>query len=108
MKVFLFTVAALLTLANLSTAARAFATNPAVVAKIPFDFTVGHDQLPSGTGQFAAPRAWKHRMPVIPGRVYQWCDAACRRSKRLTHGYYFPAIGPPTVDDPVPLHPVAP
>jgi hypothetical protein len=49
MKVFLFTVTALLTLANLSTAARAFSSNPSVVAKVPFNFTVGHDQLPSGT-----------------------------------------------------------
>ena len=49
MKLFLFTVTALLTLANLSTAARAFSSNPVVVAKVPFNFTVGHDQLPSGT-----------------------------------------------------------
>jgi hypothetical protein len=49
MKLFLFTVAALLTLANLSTAARAFSSNPTVVAKVPFNFTVGQDQFPSGT-----------------------------------------------------------
>jgi hypothetical protein len=49
MKLFLFTITALLTLANVSTAARALSSNTAVLAKVPFDFTVGHDQLPSGT-----------------------------------------------------------
>jgi hypothetical protein len=48
MKLFLFTIAALLTLANIATAARAL-SNEAVLAKVPFNFTVGHDQLPSGT-----------------------------------------------------------
>jgi hypothetical protein len=49
MKLFLFAVAALLTLANIATAARALSSNDAVLAKVPFNFTVGHDQLPSGT-----------------------------------------------------------
>jgi hypothetical protein len=49
MKLFLFAVTALLTLANVSTAARALSSNPAVMAKVPFSFSVGHDQLPSGT-----------------------------------------------------------
>jgi hypothetical protein len=49
MKLFLFTITALLTLANVATAARALSSNPAVLAKVPFDFTVGHEQLPSGT-----------------------------------------------------------
>jgi hypothetical protein len=49
MKLFLFTITALLTLANVATAARALSSNPAVLAKVPFNFTVGHDQLPSGT-----------------------------------------------------------
>jgi hypothetical protein len=49
MKLFLFTITALLTLANVSTAARALSSNPVVLAKVPFNFTVGHDQLPSGT-----------------------------------------------------------
>ena len=48
MKLFLFAIAALLTLANIATAARAL-SNDAVLAKVPFNFTVGHDQLPSGT-----------------------------------------------------------
>ena len=48
MKLFLFAIAALLTLANIATAARAL-SNEAVLAKVPFNFTVGHDQLPSGT-----------------------------------------------------------
>jgi hypothetical protein len=49
MKLFLFAIAALLTLANIATAARALTSNGAVLAKVPFNFTVGHDQLPSGT-----------------------------------------------------------
>jgi hypothetical protein len=49
MKLFLFAITALLTLANVSTAARALSSNSAVLAKVPFNFTVGHDQLPSGT-----------------------------------------------------------
>jgi hypothetical protein len=49
MKLFLFAVTALLTLANVSTAARALSSNPIVMAKVPFDFTVGHDHFPSGT-----------------------------------------------------------
>lgn len=49
MKLFLFTITALLTLANVATAARALSSNPVVLAKVPFSFTVGHDQLPSGT-----------------------------------------------------------
>jgi hypothetical protein len=49
MKLFLFAVAALLTLANVATAARALTSNETVLAKVPFNFTVGHDQLPSGT-----------------------------------------------------------
>ena len=48
MKLFLFAVTALLTLANGSTAARAFSSN-SVVATVPFNFSVGHEQLPSGT-----------------------------------------------------------
>jgi hypothetical protein len=48
MKLFLFTITALLTLANVATA-RALSSNPVVLAKVPFNFTVGHDQLPSGT-----------------------------------------------------------
>ena|ERR1700742_3783413 len=49
MKLFLFAIAALLTLANIATAARALSSNESVLAKVPFNFTVGHDQLPSGT-----------------------------------------------------------
>lgn len=49
MKLFLFAVAAVLTLANVATAARAFTSNDAVLARVPFNFIVGHDQLPSGT-----------------------------------------------------------
>jgi hypothetical protein len=49
MKLFLFTITALLTLANVATAARALSSNPVVQAKVPFNFTVGHDQLPAGT-----------------------------------------------------------
>src|ERR1700756_1115573 len=49
MKLFLFAVTAVLTLANASTAARALSSNPVVMAKVPFDFIVGHDQFPSGT-----------------------------------------------------------
>jgi hypothetical protein len=49
MKMFLFAVTALLALANVSTAARALSSNPAVMAKVPFNFSVGHDQLPLGT-----------------------------------------------------------
>jgi hypothetical protein len=49
MKLFLFTITALLTLANVATAARALSSNSVVLAKVPFNFTVGHDQLPSGT-----------------------------------------------------------
>jgi hypothetical protein len=49
MKLFLFTITALLTLANCATAARALSSNPVVLANVPFNFTVGHDQLPSGT-----------------------------------------------------------
>jgi len=49
MKLFLFAIAALLTLANVATAARALSSNEAVLARVPFNFTVGHDQLPSGT-----------------------------------------------------------
>jgi hypothetical protein len=49
MKLFLFTITALLTLANVATAARALSSNQVVLAKVPFSFTVGHDQLPSGT-----------------------------------------------------------
>ena len=48
MKLFLFAITALLTLANIATAARAL-SKEAVLAKVPFNFTVGHDQLPSGT-----------------------------------------------------------
>jgi hypothetical protein len=49
MRLFLYTITALLTLANVASAARAFSSNPVVLAKVPFNFTVGHDQLPSGT-----------------------------------------------------------
>ena len=49
MKLFLFAITALLTLANIATAARALSSNKAVLATVPFNFTVGHDQLPSGT-----------------------------------------------------------
>lgn len=49
MKLFLFAVTVLLALANVSTAARALSSNPVVMAKVPFNFSVGHDQLPSGT-----------------------------------------------------------
>jgi len=49
MKLFLFAVSALLTLANVATAARALTSSEAVLARVPFNFTVGHDQLPSGT-----------------------------------------------------------
>jgi hypothetical protein len=49
MKLFLFAVTALLTLANGSTAARAFSSNSVVMATVPFNFSVGHEQLPSGT-----------------------------------------------------------
>jgi hypothetical protein len=49
MKPFLFTITALLTLANVATAARALSSNPALLARVPFNFTVGHDQLPAGT-----------------------------------------------------------
>src|ERR1700742_368850 len=49
MKLFLYTRSALLTVANVASAARAFSSNPVVLAKVPFNFTVGHDQLPSGT-----------------------------------------------------------
>jgi hypothetical protein len=49
MKLFLFTITALLTLANVSTAARALSSNSVVLAKVPFNFTVGYDHLPSGT-----------------------------------------------------------
>jgi hypothetical protein len=49
MKLFLFAVVALLTLANIATAARALSSKEAVLAKVPFNFTVGQDQLPSGT-----------------------------------------------------------
>jgi hypothetical protein len=48
MKLFLFAITALLALANGATAARAF-SNHAVMAKVPFSFSVGQDQLPSGT-----------------------------------------------------------
>ena len=48
MKLFLFTITALLTLANVASAARALSSNPVVLAKVPFNFTVGRDQLPSG------------------------------------------------------------
>jgi hypothetical protein len=33
---------------------------------------------------------------------------ATRASTSLPPGFYFVAIGPPTTDDPVPLHPVLP
>jgi hypothetical protein len=49
MKLFLFAVTALLALANGATAARALSSNHAVLAKVPFSFSVGQDQLPSGT-----------------------------------------------------------
>ena len=49
MKLFLFTIAVLLTLANVATAARALSSTPAVLARVPFNFTVGHDQFPAGT-----------------------------------------------------------
>ncbi len=49
MKLFLFAITALLTLANIATAARALSSNKAVLATVPFNFTVGHDQLPPGT-----------------------------------------------------------
>jgi hypothetical protein len=49
MKPFIFAVNALLALASFSTAARALSSNSAVLAKVPFNFTVGYDQLPSGT-----------------------------------------------------------
>jgi hypothetical protein len=48
MKFFLFAITALLALANGATAARAL-SNQAVMAKVPFSFSVGQDQLPSGT-----------------------------------------------------------
>jgi hypothetical protein len=49
MKLFLFTVTALLALANVSNAARALSSDSVVMAKVPFSFSVGHEQLPSGT-----------------------------------------------------------
>jgi hypothetical protein len=49
MKLFLFAITALLSLANMATAARALSSNSAVLASVPFSFTVGHDQLPAGT-----------------------------------------------------------
>jgi hypothetical protein len=49
MKLFLFAITALLSVANLATAARALSSNSAVLANVPFNFTVGHDQLPAGT-----------------------------------------------------------
>jgi hypothetical protein len=48
MKLFLFAVTALFALANVSTAARALSPNPVVMARIPFHFSVGHDQLLPG------------------------------------------------------------
>jgi hypothetical protein len=48
-KLFLFAITALLILANIATAARALSSNEVVLAKVPFNFTVGHNQLPSGT-----------------------------------------------------------
>jgi hypothetical protein len=44
----LFTVTALLAVASLSTAARALSPSSALQAEIPFSFTVGYKQLPSG------------------------------------------------------------
>jgi hypothetical protein len=45
----LFAVTALLAVASLSTAARALSTSSALRAEIPFNFTVGYEQLPSGS-----------------------------------------------------------
>jgi hypothetical protein len=49
MKLCLFGVVALLTLINVSPAARALSSIPSVMARVPFSFSVGHDQLPPGT-----------------------------------------------------------
>jgi hypothetical protein len=44
----LFAVTALLAVASLSTAARALSPSSALQAEVPFNFTVGYKQLPSG------------------------------------------------------------
>jgi len=44
----LFAVTALLAVASLSTAARALSSSSALQAEVPFNFTVGYKQLPSG------------------------------------------------------------
>jgi hypothetical protein len=45
----LFAVTALLAVASLSNAARALSPSSALRAEIPFNFTVGYEQLPSGS-----------------------------------------------------------
>jgi hypothetical protein len=45
----LFAVTALLAVASFSTAARAISTSSALQAEVPFNFTVGHQLLPSGS-----------------------------------------------------------
>ncbi len=45
----LFAVTALLAVASFSTAARALSPSSALQAEVPFNFTVGHQQLPSGS-----------------------------------------------------------
>ncbi len=45
----LFAITALLTVASLSTAARALSPSSALQAEVPFNFTVGYQQLPAGS-----------------------------------------------------------
>ena len=45
----LFALTALLAAASFSTAARALSPSSALQAEVPFNFTVGHQQLPSGS-----------------------------------------------------------
>ena len=49
MKLCLFAVVAIIALINVSPAARALPSIPAVMARIHFSFSVGQDQLPPGT-----------------------------------------------------------
>ena len=49
MQLFLSAVTALLVSARVSTAAQALSSDPAVMARVPFSFSVGQDQLPAGT-----------------------------------------------------------
>jgi hypothetical protein len=97
MKLFLFAITALLTLANVSTAARALSSNQAVMVKVPFSFSVGHDQLPSGTYTLSQDpwglvtlKSLDRRVNVIITATYEPCSMSGDKLVfRRYGGHYF-------------------